>query len=71
LEKLIVRDTKLIQEKFVSIQNNSGSLETNGIETTLQWHPTNAWEIEVSGSYQHTKDKKFSTAAAYSPQWLG
>jgi len=71
LEKLIVRDTKLIQEKFVAIQNNSGAMETDGFETTLQWHPTRDWEIEVSGSYQHTMDQKFSTDAAYSPKWLG
>ena len=71
LEKLIIRDSKLIQGKFLSIQNNSGALTTNGIETMLQWHPTSDWEIEVSGSYQHTKDRKFSTDAAYSPSWLG
>jgi outer membrane receptor for ferrienterochelin and colicin len=76
LDNLIVRTNVIDQsavgsDRYMMIMNNSGKMRTYGAELTLQLRPTKAWQIELSGTYQKTRDKKLDMDAAYSPKFLG
>lgn len=76
LDNLIVR-TNVVDpgavgsDRYIMIMNNSGKMSTHGAELTLQLRPTKSWQVELSGTYQKTRDKKLDMDAAYSPKFLG
>ena len=73
MENLIVRSLLFddVSRNVTEIQNNLGELSTTGIEATIRYQPTPQWNIELSGSYQHSKDKNNQADTSYSPQLLG
>lgn len=59
---------------YVSFSDNAGKLVTNGVELTINTEPIEYFRIELSGTYQDTKDKTpdfENIAVAYSPKFLG
>lgn len=73
LQNLLVRKSELAQDNvFYTYMSNSSHWDTKGIEVSLQAQPTEAWELELSATYQTTKDRDNpDIAIAYSPHWLG
>jgi outer membrane receptor for ferrienterochelin and colicin len=76
LDNLIVR-TNVINlgavdsKRYMMVMNNSGKMRTYGAELTVQLRPSESWQLELSGTYQKTRDKKLDMPAAYSPNFLG
>lgn len=78
LENLITRDFLFVEETgfWRSWSANAGKMVTNGIELTMTTEPFDQFRMELSGTYQETKDKrpKYDAAGvevAYSPKFLG
>lgn len=75
LENLITRIVELTPEgKYKSYSGNAGKMVTHGFELTLNAEPIDYFRMELSVTYQKTKDKRKgyeNIAAAYSPNWLG
>lgn len=56
---------------YNSYSDNGGKLVTNGIEWTVQTKPLENWNVELSATYQKTKDKMLpDIEVPYSPNWL-
>ncbi len=58
---------------YVVITQNSGKINTNGIEFLLNFQPLKSVEFKVSGSYQQSKNMKDgfeNIELGYSPTWL-
>ena len=85
LEKLITRVVKFHENKeYESYSANAGKMITNGIELTINAEPIEYLRMELSATYQNTKDnqpeadnsdspdiEKRGNDAAYSPKFLG
>jgi outer membrane receptor for ferrienterochelin and colicin len=72
LDGLLIRQVDIKDNTFNTFISNSGYWQTRGIELSLQAQPTEALELELSLTYQTTKDRDNSElTVAYSPQWLG
>lgn len=75
LENLITRIVELSPEgNYKSYSGNAGKMVTQGIEITLNAEPIDYLRIELSATYQKTKDKRGvykNIAVAYSPNLLG
>lgn len=78
LKNLITRDFLFVEETgfWRSWSANAGKMVTNGIELTMTAEPIENFRVELSGTYQETKDKrpKYKEAGvdvAYSPKLLG
>lgn len=75
LENLITRIVELTPEgNYKSYSGNAGEMATRGLELTLNAEPIDYLRIELSATYQKTKDKRIgykNIAAAYSPNLLG
>jgi len=73
LSNLIVRTIRLdpVTNHFIELQRNSGKLSTNGIEATFRYRSSQKLNMELSASYQSTKDAGTHMDAAYSPSLLG
>lgn len=57
---------------YTTMFGNGGKWITNGIELSLHAQPTNQMKLELSATYQKTKDVNFSTVEmSYSPRLLG
>ena len=75
LDKLIFRTFFTTAEgKIVSYQANVGKMNTVGAELTAQYSPSDKLQLELSMTYQKTKDKRESLediTPGYSPKFLG
>ncbi len=75
LENLITRIVELTPEgNYKSYSGNAGKMVTQGFELTLNAEPIDYLRMELSVTYQKTKDKRIGykdIAAAYSPNLLG
>jgi len=73
LEKLFER-TMIVTStnQLISFLGNGSEWTTNGLELSLQAQPTDKTELELSITYQKTKDEnRPDVEAAYSPKLLG
>ncbi|HLP47526.1 MAG TPA: TonB-dependent receptor [Candidatus Kapabacteria bacterium] len=75
LENLITRIVELTPDgNYKSYSDNAGKMVTRGIELTLKAEPIDYLRMELSVTYQKTKDKREGykdIAVAYSPNLLG
>ncbi len=71
LENLVTRFL-VFEPNYLSWFDNGGKMITNGAELTLQTRPVKGLSLELSGTYQETKDKLLEDIdVAYSPKFLG
>jgi len=73
LESLFGRvDMVLPNGGYTTIFGNGGKWTTNGLELSLHAQPIEQMKLELSATYQKTKDLNYPTVeAAYSPRLLG
>ena len=81
LENLIYRTYFTVEGELISYFGNVGEMTTNGVEVTIQAAPVEDFFLEISGTYQHTKEKPRVGAGGgevqvpddpgYSPKFLG
>ncbi|MGE5342736.1 MAG: TonB-dependent receptor plug domain-containing protein [Candidatus Omnitrophota bacterium] len=76
LNKLIVNESYIDSETgtWIGRNVNAGKMKTTGGELTIQLKPVHRLMMEVSGTYQKTKDKRPAfkdITVAYSPEFLG
>jgi outer membrane receptor protein involved in Fe transport len=75
LDKLITRVVEFDENKdYESWSANAGEMVTTGVELTIKSEPLPRCRLEMSGIYQHTKDKRQGfegIEVAYSPEILG
>jgi outer membrane receptor protein involved in Fe transport len=74
LDKLIYRTVCTIGDSLFHRYANVGELVTHGAELTLAASPFQGLTVEISGSYQDTKDKRSGYGdreVGYSPKFLG
>lgn len=76
LENLITRIVRFDAQTndYETWSANAGKMVTHGIELTLNIQPIQYFRLELSGSYQETKDKRSeykNIEIAYSPKFLG
>jgi outer membrane receptor for ferrienterochelin and colicins len=58
--------------EYTNFLGNGGKWTTNGLELSLHAQPTEQMKLELSATYQKTKDLNYPTIeAAYSPRLLG
>ncbi len=58
--------------QYTSFLGNGGKATTNGVELSLQAQPTKELQLELSATYQQTKDQQNpDREVSYSPHWLG
>lgn len=74
LSNLIVRKIVFNPDgSFNTFNNNAGEMTTTGVELTLQTNPLKNFTVELSGTYQSTKDKREgfdNIDVEYSPKML-
>jgi outer membrane receptor protein involved in Fe transport len=74
LDKLIYRSVFLVGGVYSTYNTNVGEIETNGLELTIKANPSEAFQFELSGTYQDTKDQRpglENIDVGYSPKILG
>lgn len=74
LDKLIYRTLFVVGDVPTSSFGNVGEMTTNGIEFTLTLRPSLKFDLELSGTYQDTIDKRpgfEDIEPGYSPKFLG
>ncbi len=74
LENLIYRTQLLIGGVYYTYHANVGELRTTGAEVTFQLAPSKRFFLELSGTYQSTKDQRPAfkdIEPGYSPKLLG
>jgi outer membrane receptor for ferrienterochelin and colicin len=75
LKNLITRVVRIDDAgNYESFSDNAVKMVTNGAELTINTEPIEYLRVELSGTYQDTKDKTQgyeNIAAAYSPKFLG
>jgi outer membrane receptor protein involved in Fe transport len=75
LDNLIYRTYYVDNGVLVSYQANVGEMTTNGLELSLNYRPSRKFSLEVSGTYQDTKEKRpgffENIEPGYSPRFLG
>ncbi len=74
LDKLIFRTLFVIEGEVTSRFVNIGEMTTTGAELTITAKPSEMFTLELSGTYQDTKDKREGFEdidVGYSPQLLG
>ena len=74
LENLIYRTQLLVQGEYVTYHANIGELRTTGAELSITARPSEKFFLELSGTYQSTKDKRpgfEDIEPGYSPKLLG
>jgi outer membrane receptor protein involved in Fe transport len=75
LDKLIYRTVFFVGGEYTSYQANVGEMTTNGLELTLTAKPAKKLNLELSGTYQDTTDKRTGIIEelepGYSPNFLG
>jgi outer membrane receptor protein involved in Fe transport len=74
LDKLIFRSLNVVGGQIVSSFANVGEMTTTGAEMTIKVLPVKDFHLELSGTYQDTKDKRDGLGdieVGYSPKFLG
>lgn len=74
LDKLIFRSQFFVGGAYTEYYANTGEMTTNGVELTLNIRPSDQFYMELSGTYQDTKDKRDGLEdvdVGYSPNFLG
>jgi outer membrane receptor protein involved in Fe transport len=78
LDDLIYRTYYTVEGELFSYFGNVGEMTTNGVELTIQAAPVEDFHLELSGTYQQTKeepregtDVKVPEDPGYSPKFLG
>jgi outer membrane cobalamin receptor len=74
LDQLIFRSLTIVNGQVVSLFDNVGEMTTNGVELTLTAKPSGSFFMELSGTYQDTKDKRpglEDITPGYAPKFLG
>jgi len=74
LDKLIVNDPYIQSGTWIGRNLNSGKYRTTGAELSIRTKPVHQLDLELSGTYQKTKDKRpgyENITVAYSPEFLG
>ncbi len=71
LENLIIERNEIVDDILRAWLDNSGIIETKGIEASVLIEPEKNLNIEIGGSYQKTKDKTNNVDASYSPDFTG
>jgi outer membrane receptor protein involved in Fe transport len=74
LDKLIYRSLFPVSGALVSYFANVGNINTTGAELTLQASPSDDFQLELSGTYQDTTDKREGFEdidVGYAPKFLG
>ena len=74
LDNLIYRTLFIAGDELVNFHANVGEMTTTGVEFTLQSEPFKSLRLELSGTYQDTKDKRpgfEDIDVGYSPKFLG
>lgn len=74
LDRLIYRTMFTSGDTVSNYHANVGEMATTGVEFTLQSEPFNNLRLEISGTYQETKDKREEfedIEVGYSPKLLG
>ncbi|MGD2090245.1 MAG: TonB-dependent receptor [Candidatus Aminicenantes bacterium] len=74
LDKLIYRSQVFIGGQYISTFSNVGEITTAGAELTLTAKPSESFQLELSGTYQDTRDKREGFAdidVGYAPKFLG
>ncbi|MCP4147822.1 MAG: TonB-dependent receptor [bacterium] len=74
LDKLIYRSLFVVEDVVYASNANVGEMTTNGVELTLEASPFKQLHLELSGTYQDTKDKRAGyekIEPGYSPNFLG
>jgi outer membrane receptor for ferrienterochelin and colicin len=72
LRDLIFRTLNFVGADYISYYNNVGEIDTNGVEVTLTAKPSSSFSLELSGTFQKTKDKLAEDIdVGYSPTFLG
>ena len=75
LDKLIYRTFFVKDGVVTTYQANIGEMTTNGLELTLNYKPSRKFNLEISGTYQDTKEKRpgffEDIEPGYSPRFLG
>lgn len=67
--------SQLIYEERDDVNNvwwnaNGGEVNTNGLELSLLFKPTDWFDLNVSGTYLDTKDEKSDIEMAFSPNYI-
>jgi outer membrane receptor for ferrienterochelin and colicin len=73
LNKLIVNELVVEDDRIFGRNINSGELETFGGELSLNIRPSKKFHLDLSGTYQKTEDKRpgfEDITVAYSPEFL-
>lgn len=74
LDKLIYRTLFVIAGEITSYYQNVGEVTTTGAELTITARPSEMFTLELSGTYQDTKDKREGFEdidVGYAPRFLG
>ena len=75
LNNLIYRTFFVVNDVQISYQANIGEMTTNGLELTLNFKPSRKFNLELSGTYQDTREKRpgffEDIEPGYSPRVLG
>jgi outer membrane receptor protein involved in Fe transport len=74
LDKLIFRTIFFVGTTPVYYNSNVGEMTTTGAELTLTARPSESFQLELSGTYQDTKDQRpglEDIEVGYSPKLLG
>jgi outer membrane receptor protein involved in Fe transport len=73
LDRLIYRTWAVINDIYKSTYDNVGKMDTTGVELTLQAKLMEPLSLELSATYQDTKDKRLEVEnpPGYSPHFLG
>lgn len=74
LDKLIFNTSFIIDDVYTTYYSNVGKMNTTGVEMTLQAKLSKNFQIDLSGTYQDTKDKRDGfedIEVGYSPKILG
>ena len=74
LDKLIFRTLFVVGGEVSSLYANVGEMTTTGAELTITARPSEMFTLELSGTYQDTKDKRVGLEdidVGYAPKLLG
>jgi len=72
LDNLIHRTFFIVGDSVITYYDNVGEMITHGVEMTIMSSPSRSLYLELSGTYQDTKDKRSEDLeVGYSPKFLG
>jgi outer membrane receptor for ferrienterochelin and colicins len=74
LDDLLYRTQILVGSDYYSWYANVGEMTTNGVELTINTRPSDKLAVDISGTYQDTKESRpgvEDTVPGFSPKLLG